>query len=104
MKMQRGEMVCFNGCLGYDYHKEDKTISINEEEAETVRYIFNRYVEGAGGKVIARELQNLGYKGKEIGQTLEKVWENLIQNPEDNVREKLLKMVQKNKKIKKNRD
>ena len=64
MKMQRGEMVGFNGCLGYDYHKEDKTISINEEEAETVRYIFNRYVEGAGGKVIARELKNLGYKTK----------------------------------------
>lgn len=64
MKMQRGEMVGFNGCLGYDYHKEDKTITVNEKEAETVRYIFNRYVEGAGGKVIARELKNLGYKNK----------------------------------------
>ena len=64
MKMQRGEMVGFNGCLGYDYHKEDKTITINEKEAEAVRYIFNRYVEGAGGKVIARELKNLGYKTK----------------------------------------
>lgn len=64
MKMQRGEMVGFNGCLGYDYHKEDKTITINEKEAEAVRYIFNRYVEGAGGKVIARELRNLGYKTK----------------------------------------
>ena len=64
MKMQRGEMVGFNGCLGYDYHKEDKTITINKEEAETVRYIFERYVQGAGGKVIARELKNLGYKTK----------------------------------------
>lgn len=64
MKMQRGEMVGFNGCLGYDYHKEDKTITINEEEAETVRYIFRRYAEGAGGKVIARELKNLGFKNK----------------------------------------
>lgn len=64
MKMQRGEMVGFNGCLGYDYHKEDKTITVNEKEAEAVRYIFNRYCEGAGGKVIARELKNLGYKNK----------------------------------------
>ena len=64
MKMQRGEMVGFNGCLGYDYHAEDKSITINEQEAETVRYIFNRYCEGAGGKVIARELKNLGYKTK----------------------------------------
>ena len=64
MKMQRGEMVGFNGCLGYDYHKEDKTITVNEKEAEAVRYIFERYVQGAGGKVIARELKNLGFKNK----------------------------------------
>ena len=31
MKMQRGEMVGFNGCLGYDYNPEDKTISVNEK-------------------------------------------------------------------------
>lgn len=64
MKMQRGELVGFQGCLGYDYHPEDKSISINKEEAEIVRYIFNRYIEGAGGSVIAKELQNLGYKTK----------------------------------------
>lgn len=64
MRMQRGEMVGFNGCLGFDYHAEDKSITINEQEAETVRYIFSRYCEGAGGKVIARELKNLGYKTK----------------------------------------
>ncbi len=64
MKMQRGELVGFQGCLGYDYHPEDKSISINEEEAEIVRYIFRRYTEGAGGSVIAQELQNLGYKTK----------------------------------------
>lgn len=46
MKMQRGELVGFQGCLGYDYHPEDKSISINEEEAEIVRYIFRRYIEG----------------------------------------------------------
>lgn len=62
MKMQRGELVGFHGCLGYDYDKESKTISINEDEAEIVRYIFKRYLEGAGGSVIGRELENLGYK------------------------------------------
>lgn len=64
MKMQRGEMVGFQGCLGYDYHPDTKTITVNEEEAEIVRYIFNRYIEGAGGSVIGRELENLGYKTK----------------------------------------
>lgn len=64
MKMQRGEMVGFQGCLGYDYHPDTKTITVNEEEAEIVRYIFHRYIEGAGGSVIGRELENLGYKTK----------------------------------------
>lgn len=64
MKMQRGELVGFQGCLGYDYHKDDQSISVNEKEAEIVRYIFQRYVEGAGGSIISRELENLGYKTK----------------------------------------
>ena len=69
MKMQRGELVGFQGCLGYDYHPEDKTITINEEEAEIVRYIFKRYTEGAGGFVIAQELQSFGYKTKRGSST-----------------------------------
>ncbi len=64
MKMKRGELVGFQGCLGYDYHPEDKSITVNEEEAEIVRYIFNRYIEGAGGSVIGQELENLGYLTK----------------------------------------
>lgn len=64
MKMQRGEMVGFQGCLGYDYHPDDKSLSINEEEAIIVRYIFQRYIEGAGCTIIGNELKNLGYKTK----------------------------------------
>lgn len=64
MKMQRGELVGFQGCLGYDYHPETKTITINEEEAEIVKYIFNRYNEGAGCFIISQELERFGYKTK----------------------------------------
>lgn len=64
MKMKRGEMVGFNGCLGYDYDLINKVITINEEEAKIVRYIFQRYVEGAGCFVIAKELTKLKYKTK----------------------------------------
>lgn len=60
MKMQRGEMVGFQGCLGYDYDKETKTLSINEDGAEAVRYIFDRYTAGAGCSMIARELNKKG--------------------------------------------
>lgn len=60
MKMKRGELVGFQGCMGYDYDIETKSISINEEGAKTVRYIFERYVAGAGSSMIARELNEQG--------------------------------------------
>ena len=60
MKMRRGEMMGFNGCLGYDYHPEDKSITVNEEEAETVRLIFELYLQGYGTYTIARQLTEMG--------------------------------------------
>ena len=68
MKMSRGEMVGFGKALGYDYDPETKNIKINPEEAKTVRYIFRRYLEGAGCSVIANELDRKGIrtpKGKD---------------------------------------
>lgn len=64
MKMKRGELMGFNGCLGYDYHPEDKSISINEEEAEIIRFIFDRYIQGYGAYTIAKELTRLEKKNK----------------------------------------
>lgn len=64
MKMQRGELVGFHGCLGYDYDVDAKKIIINKEEAKTVQYIFRRYLEGAGGTVIGKELEAMGVKTK----------------------------------------
>lgn len=61
MKMERGELIGFQGCLGYDYDSQTKRISINKKEAEIVRYIFRRYIEGVGGMVISRELEEQGY-------------------------------------------
>lgn len=60
MKMKRGEMMGFNGCLGYDYHKEDKSITVNQDEAEVVRFIFDRYLEGYGANAIVRLLERAG--------------------------------------------
>lgn len=62
MKMKRGELVGFQGCTGYDYDPETKTISINESEVEIIQHIFTRYCEGAGSKIISRELNEMGYK------------------------------------------
>ena len=51
MKMKRGELVGFNGCFGYDYHQDTKTITVNETEAETVRLIYDMYLQGNGSGV-----------------------------------------------------
>ena len=60
MKMQRGELIGFNGCYGYDYNKEDKTISVNENERQHIQFIFDKYVQGYGCRSIARELKAKG--------------------------------------------
>ena len=62
MKMKRGEMIGFQGCMGYDYDKQTKSISINHEQAEVIQYIFSRYVEGIGATIICRELNERGIK------------------------------------------
>ncbi|MCW8519915.1 recombinase family protein [Streptococcus macedonicus] len=58
--MQRGELVGGPHCLGYDFDWETRQITVNQEEAKIVRYIFDRYLEGIGGRVIARELEEMG--------------------------------------------
>ena len=54
IKMSRGELMGFNGCLGYDYNPEDKSITINEAEAEIVRLIYDLYLQGYGAYRIAK--------------------------------------------------
>ncbi|WP_430885239.1 recombinase family protein [Fusibacter sp. JL216-2] len=63
-KMEKGELVGFSGCLGYDYDTENQKIIINEKEAKIVRLIFSRYLGGAGCYTIANELKKIGYKTK----------------------------------------
>lgn len=64
MKMKRGELIGFNGCFGYDYDKELKSISVNDKEAETVRMIFDLYLQGYGTSTIAKRLMELGIRNK----------------------------------------
>lgn len=61
MKLKRGELIGYNGCLGYVYDKESKQISVSYEEAEIVRYIFERYCQGVGCTTIAKELTTMKY-------------------------------------------
>ena len=67
MKKDRGELIGYNGCYGYNYNLETKEITINEEETEIVRYMFERYVEGVGSSTIAKELTTKGIKTSKCG-------------------------------------
>ncbi|HBG4973252.1 TPA: recombinase family protein [Clostridioides difficile] len=49
--------------LGYDV-AYDKTYTVNEEEAQAVKIIFDRYVQGYSYSKIIDELNDLGYKTK----------------------------------------
>ncbi len=50
--------------FGYDVDKETKNLVINEREAEAVKLIFNRVLEGVGYGEILSEINILGLKGK----------------------------------------
>ncbi len=64
MKMTKGELVGFAGCLGYDVDEKSGKLVVNNKEAEIIRYIFNRYSEGIGTTVLARELEGRDWKTK----------------------------------------
>lgn len=61
-KMRKGEIVG-QPPLGYDI--VDGKLVLNEEEAKIVRYIFDRYLRGAGSDTIALELEKMGAKTKQ---------------------------------------
>ena len=61
-RMKAGKNVGFRKCLGYNYNTETQVFTINEKEAEIVRYIFEQYTKGKGTYTIARELDEKGYK------------------------------------------
>lgn len=70
---EKGGKWCGGTVLGYDLvaveslegAKRRKTkLTINEKEAETVRFIFNEYGNGKGYKAITNQLNKLGYKTK----------------------------------------
>lgn len=63
-KMESGQIVGFSGCLGYDYDPATKKMTVNKEEAKIVKYIFGRYLEGAGARIIGNELSKQGYLTK----------------------------------------
>ena len=62
MKVQRGELVGFNHCLGYRYNSKENTMTIIPEEADLVKMIFKWYLDGYGSGIIAKKLTEMKAK------------------------------------------
>ena len=61
LRCERKELTAKDCSYGYDWHKEDKSITINEEQADVVRWIFEEYVYRNGTPAsIQRQLQQKG--------------------------------------------
>ena len=71
-KMSRGELVGQPNPFGYD--RNGNELTINEEEAEWVKFIFEQYNNGLGGRAIARLLTEKGVPTRRGG----KVWSDSV--------------------------
>lgn len=60
-QMEKG-VVFGRNILGY--HLENGILTVNEDEAKLVRHIYNKYLDGKGLHIIAKELQEEGHKTK----------------------------------------
>ena len=70
-KMKRGEYVGLPNPYGYDWNKVTQELTINEEQAEVVRMIFNWYADGIGCNTIAKKINEKGIpspRGKKWSQ------------------------------------
>lgn len=80
MKQKRGELIGFNKCYGYNYDKETKELKVNRNEAEIIKIIYEKYLEGHGATYIAKMLDDMkvipSKKGKWCESTIRKILTN----------------------------
>lgn len=58
---RKGKFYGSGNILGYDYNKFSKEVTINEEQARTVRFIYDMCLKGTGTRMIQYELERRGY-------------------------------------------
>jgi len=82
--LSRAEKGLWNGSpvpLGYDYDEDTKYPVINEEEAKTVRFIFDTYEETRSTGEVKHRLELAGIKTKRNGTWTTKTIADIIRNP-----------------------
>ena len=82
--MDRATKGLWNGApvpLGYDWSKENKFPTINKEEAETIKFIFNTYKEKRSTLSVLVELQKNNIRTKKGRKWTTKTIGDIIKNP-----------------------
>lgn len=64
--VEEGNYIATNAPLGYDiaFIGRNRTLKVNTIEADSIRLMFNMYIDGNGATSIANHLNELGYKSK----------------------------------------
>ena len=82
--LSRAEKGLWNGAnmpLGYKWSEEEKFPVIDEEEAPTIEFIFNNYLELKSSTRVMELLNKNGMKTKRGGQWTTKTVSDIIRNP-----------------------
>lgn len=82
--LSRAEKGLWNGApvpLGYDFNLKTKFPAINEEEAETVKFIFNNYEKYKSTTELEHLLDMNNIKTKKDGRWTSKTISDIIRNP-----------------------
>lgn len=65
----------------WGYDKINKTVVINEKEAEMVRFIYEMAAQNHGSRTIAKMLQDYGYYNRDGNKIAEQTVRRIIRNP-----------------------
>ena len=76
-----GRYVSGRAGYGYAYSKEEKRLVVDDAEAEIVRFIFRRYLEGAGHNKVAADLNVQGFRKRNGGLWDARGVHRILQNP-----------------------
>lgn len=79
-KARRGEYQA-NPPLGYKKQKGDKLITINKDEAEIIKFIFDNSINGMPTVAIAKKLNELGIKTRNRGKFTNRAVNYILRNP-----------------------
>ncbi|MCL1884960.1 MAG: recombinase family protein [Defluviitaleaceae bacterium] len=77
---QQGKIHNTKETYGYNYNREIRNFEVNEKEAEIVRLIYEKYLQGDSLRTIAVYLNNKGYPTKQNSMWFSKVLKVMLQN------------------------